>query len=130
MSVMTGTAGSGLHVHPPYDDALIATVHDATPNHIAPAMAVAIRAATESLDTATHHARRVETEGAMINEDSNFRIDQMLFGGVKGQRHRPRRRALRGRRVHPLASGGALAQAAEMTCLILFRSAVQQGDTP
>jgi acyl-CoA reductase-like NAD-dependent aldehyde dehydrogenase len=77
MSVMTRTAGSGLHVYAPYDEALIATVHDATANHIAPARAVAIRAATESLDTAVHLARRVETDSAMINEDSNFRIDRM-----------------------------------------------------
>jgi acyl-CoA reductase-like NAD-dependent aldehyde dehydrogenase len=38
---------------------------------------------TESLDVAMYLARRIETGGVMINEGSNFRIDQMPFGGVK-----------------------------------------------
>jgi acyl-CoA reductase-like NAD-dependent aldehyde dehydrogenase len=38
---------------------------------------------TESLDTAMFLARRLQAGGVMINEGSNFRIDQMPFGGVK-----------------------------------------------
>lgn len=38
---------------------------------------------TESLDVAMFFARRIESGGVMINEGSNFRIDQMPFGGVK-----------------------------------------------
>ncbi len=38
---------------------------------------------TESLDTAMFLARRMESGGVMVNEGSNFRIDQMPFGGIK-----------------------------------------------
>jgi acyl-CoA reductase-like NAD-dependent aldehyde dehydrogenase len=38
---------------------------------------------TRSIDVALHLARRIETGGLMVNEGSNFRIDQMPFGGVK-----------------------------------------------
>jgi acyl-CoA reductase-like NAD-dependent aldehyde dehydrogenase len=38
---------------------------------------------TESIDTAMFVARRLETGTVMVNEGSNFRIDQMPFGGIK-----------------------------------------------
>ena len=38
---------------------------------------------TESIDVALHLSRRLEVGGVIINEGSNFRIDQMPFGGVK-----------------------------------------------
>jgi len=38
---------------------------------------------TESLDVAMFFARRIAAGSVMINEGSNFRIDQMPFGGIK-----------------------------------------------
>jgi acyl-CoA reductase-like NAD-dependent aldehyde dehydrogenase len=39
---------------------------------------------TSDLNKAFYAARRLEVGGVMINECSNFRVDQMPYGGVKG----------------------------------------------
>jgi glyceraldehyde-3-phosphate dehydrogenase (NADP+) len=38
---------------------------------------------TERIDTAFFLAARIEVGGVMVNEGSQFRIDQVPFGGVK-----------------------------------------------
>jgi acyl-CoA reductase-like NAD-dependent aldehyde dehydrogenase len=38
---------------------------------------------TERIDTAFYLAKRIEFGGVMVNEGSQFRVDQMPFGGVK-----------------------------------------------
>jgi acyl-CoA reductase-like NAD-dependent aldehyde dehydrogenase len=38
---------------------------------------------TSSIDTAMYLARRIEVGGVIINDTSNYRVDQMPYGGVK-----------------------------------------------
>jgi acyl-CoA reductase-like NAD-dependent aldehyde dehydrogenase len=38
---------------------------------------------TSSLDVAMYLARRIEVGGVIINDSSNYRVDQMPYGGVK-----------------------------------------------
>lgn len=39
---------------------------------------------TSSIDVAMYLARRIEVGGVIINDSSNYRVDQMPYGGVKG----------------------------------------------
>ncbi|MCJ7796694.1 MAG: aldehyde dehydrogenase family protein, partial [Thermoleophilia bacterium] len=39
---------------------------------------------TESLDTAFQAVRSMDVGGVMVNDTSNFRVDHMPYGGMKG----------------------------------------------